>query len=166
VLNPSTPTGALSEILPEVDYVLVMSVNPGFSYQKLLAPTLDKLRRLKREIAERGLRVRLQVDGGVNPANIKSVVEAGAEIVVVGTASDERQRVAEEIAAQRGLAIIPPFDDDRIIAGQGTVGLEIAEDLPDLAVVLVPVGGGGLASGVSTAMRINAASFAVAGTSV
>jgi len=87
VLNPSTPTGALSEILPEVDYVLVMSVNPGFSYQKLLAPTLDKLRRLKREIAERGLRVRLQVDGGVNPANIKSVVEAGAEIVVVGAAA-------------------------------------------------------------------------------
>ena len=80
------------------------------------------------------------------------VAADGAEIVVVGTASDERQRVAEEIAAHRGLAIIPPFDDDRIIAGQGTVGLEIAEDLPDLALVLVPVGGGGLASGVSTAL--------------
>ena len=77
----------------------------------------------------------------------------GAEIVVVGTASAERQQVAEEIAAQRGLAIIPPFDDDRIIAGQGTVGLEIAEDQPDLAVVLVPVGGGGLASGVSTSIK-------------
>lgn len=81
------------------------------------------------------------------------VAADGAEIVVVGTASDERQRVAEEIAAQRGLAVIPPFDDDRIIAGQGTVGLEIAEDLPDLAVVLVPVGGGGLASGVATAIK-------------
>jgi threonine dehydratase len=80
------------------------------------------------------------------------VAADGAEIVVVGTASDERQRVAEEIAARRGLAIIPPFDDDRIIAGQGTVGLEIAEDVPDLAVVLVPVGGGGLASGVATAI--------------
>ena len=80
------------------------------------------------------------------------VAADGAEIVVVGTASDERQRVAEEIAAQRGLAIIPPFDDDRIIAGQGTVGLEIAEDVPDLTVVLVPVGGGGLASGVATAI--------------
>ncbi len=80
------------------------------------------------------------------------VAADGAEIVVVGTASDERQRVAEEIAARRGLAIIPPFDDDRIIAGQGTVGLEIAEDLPDLAVVLVPIGGGGLASGVATAI--------------
>ncbi len=81
-------------------------------------------------------------------------VEAdGAEVVVVGTASDERQAVAERIAAERGLAIIPPFDDDRVIAGQGTVGLEIAEDLPDVACVLVPVGGGGLASGVALAIK-------------
>jgi threonine dehydratase len=81
------------------------------------------------------------------------VAADGAEIVVVGTASDERQAVAERIAAERGLAIIPPYDDDRIIAGQGTVGLEIAEDLPDVAAVLVPIGGGGLASGVATAIR-------------
>ncbi len=77
----------------------------------------------------------------------------GAEIVIVGTGSDERQQVAQEIAAARGLAIIPPFDDDRIIAGQGTIGLELVEDLPDLAVVLAPIGGGGLASGVATAVR-------------
>jgi threonine dehydratase len=77
----------------------------------------------------------------------------GAQIVVVGTASDERQQVAEEIASKRGLSIIPPFDDDRIIAGQGTIGLELIEDLPDLAVVLVPIGGGGLASGVAVAVR-------------
>jgi ribulose-phosphate 3-epimerase len=87
VLNPSTPITALAEILPEVDYVLVMSVNPGFSYQKLLPASLDKLRRLAAEIRARGLRVKLQVDGGVNPSNIKSVVEAGAEIVVVGAAA-------------------------------------------------------------------------------
>jgi threonine dehydratase len=74
-------------------------------------------------------------------------------VVVVGTASDERQRVAETIAADRGLTVIPPFDDDRIIAGQGTVGLELVEDLPDLAAVLVPIGGGGLASGVATAVK-------------
>jgi threonine dehydratase len=77
----------------------------------------------------------------------------GAQIVIVGTASDERREVAEEIAAERGLSIIPPFDDDRIIAGQGTIGLELVEDLPDLAAVLVPIGGGGLASGVATAVR-------------
>jgi threonine dehydratase len=81
------------------------------------------------------------------------VAADGAEILIVGTASDERQAVAERIAAERGLAIIPPFDDDRIIAGQGTIGIEIVEDLPDLAAVLVPIGGGGLASGVATAVR-------------
>jgi threonine dehydratase len=81
------------------------------------------------------------------------VAADGAEIVTVGPASDERRERAEAIAAQRGLAIIPPYDDDRIIAGQGTVGLEIAEDLADVAAVVVPVGGGGLASGVAAAIK-------------
>jgi threonine dehydratase len=94
----------------------------------------------------------------VMPSDAPSIkrerVEAdGAQIVVVGTASDERQRVAEAIAAERSLSIIPPFDDDRIIAGPGTVGLEIVDDVPDLAAVLVPIGGGGLASGVATAIK-------------
>ncbi len=81
------------------------------------------------------------------------VAADGAEIVIVGTASEERRTVAERIAAERGLEIIPPYDDDRIIAGQGTCGLEIAEAVPDLAAVLVPIGGGGLASGVAVAVR-------------
>jgi threonine dehydratase len=81
------------------------------------------------------------------------VAADGAEIVVVGPASDERQATAEAIAAERGLAIIPPFDDDRIIAGQGTVGLEIVEDLPSTGLIVVPVGGGGLASGVGAAVK-------------
>ncbi len=88
------------------------------------------------------------------PALKRARVEAdGAEVVVVGPSSDERRVVAERIAAERGLVIIPPFDDDRIIAGQGTVGLEIAEDLPDVAAVLVPIGGGGLASGIAVAVK-------------
>jgi threonine dehydratase len=88
------------------------------------------------------------------PALKKARVQAdGAQVVVVGTSSEERQRVAEEIAAERRLSVIPPYDDDRIIAGQGTVGLEIAEDLPDVGAVLVPIGGGGLASGVAAAVR-------------
>ncbi len=81
------------------------------------------------------------------------VAADGAEIVTVGPASEERRERAEAIAAERGLAIIPPYDDDRIIAGQGTVGLEIAEDLADVAAVVVPVGGGGLASGVAAALK-------------
>ncbi len=88
------------------------------------------------------------------PAIKRRRVEAdGARVVVVGTASDERREVAERLAAEHGLAIIPPYDDDRIIAGQGTCGLEIVEDLPDVAAVLVPIGGGGLASGVAAAVR-------------
>ncbi len=81
------------------------------------------------------------------------VAADGAEVVIVGTASDERQAVAERLAAERGLAIIPPYDDDRIIAGQGTVGLEIVDDLPDVGAILVPIGGGGLASGVAVAVK-------------
>jgi len=89
-----------------------------------------------------------------SPALKRARVEAdGAEVVIVGTASEERRRVAEEIAAARGLAVIPPYDDPRIVAGQGTAGLEIAEDMPDVAAVLVPIGGGGLASGVAAAIK-------------
>jgi threonine dehydratase len=88
------------------------------------------------------------------PALKKARVEAdGAEVIVVGTSSEERQQVAEKMAVERGLTIIPPYDDDRIIAGQGTVGLEIAEDLPEVGAVLMPIGGGGLASGVAAAVR-------------
>jgi threonine dehydratase len=91
-------------------------------------------------------------------------VEAdGAQVVAVGPASEERRRVAEELAHSRGLAIIPPYDDPRIIAGQGTVGLEIAEDRPDVAAVLVPIGGGGLASGVAAAVRALAPAARVIG---
>jgi threo-3-hydroxy-L-aspartate ammonia-lyase len=81
------------------------------------------------------------------------VAADGAEIVWAEPSSDVRQRIAEDRAAREGLALIPPYDDDRIIAGQGTVGLEIAETLPDLAAVVVPIGGGGLASGVAVAVR-------------
>jgi threo-3-hydroxy-L-aspartate ammonia-lyase len=87
------------------------------------------------------------------PLKVRRVVADGAEVVTVGPASEERRIVAERLAADRGLTIIPPYDDDRIIAGQGTCGLEIVEDLPDVAAVLVPVGGGGLASGVAAAVR-------------
>lgn len=78
----------------------------------------------------------------------------GAEIVFVGPSGVERQLKAEELAAEHGYVIIPPYDDQKIIAGQGTAGLEILEDLPAVDLVLVPVGGGGLISGVSTALKL------------
>jgi threonine dehydratase len=94
----------------------------------------------------------------VMPSNAPEIkrrrVEAdGAEIVTVGPASDERAAMADRLASERGMTLIPPYDDDRVIAGQGTLGLEIAEDVPDLAAVLVPIGGGGLSSGVAVAVR-------------
>jgi ribulose-phosphate 3-epimerase len=85
-LNPATPLSALEEILPEVDYVLVMSVNPGFGGQKFIAGSLDKVRRLRRQIAERGLATRIEVDGGVDATNVRALCEAGADILVAGQA--------------------------------------------------------------------------------
>ena len=77
----------------------------------------------------------------------------GAEVVLEGTTSAERQQRAEAIAVERGLTIVPAFDHPDIIAGQGTVGLEILEDWPDVDVVLVPVGGGGLLSGTAAWLK-------------
>ena len=77
----------------------------------------------------------------------------GAEIVFEGTTSTERRRRAEALARDRGLQMVPPFDHPWIIAGQGTAGLEILEDCPDAARVVVPVGGGGLAAGVAAAVK-------------
>lgn len=85
-LNPSTPLSALEEILPELDYVLVMSVNPGFSGQAFLPGSLDKLRRLRAEIERRGLATLVEVDGGVDETNVRAVLAAGAEVIVAGNA--------------------------------------------------------------------------------
>jgi len=85
-LNPATPIGSLDEVLPELDYVLVMSVNPGFGGQAFLPSALDKIRRLRERIAERSLAVQIEVDGGVDADNARALVEAGAEVLVAGTA--------------------------------------------------------------------------------
>jgi ribulose-phosphate 3-epimerase len=85
-LNPATPVESLTEALPFADYVLVMSVNPGFGGQKFIANAIDKLRRLRRMIGERELPTRLEIDGGIDLNNIASVVAAGAEIIVAGSA--------------------------------------------------------------------------------
>lgn len=85
------------------------------------------------------------------PHKVAAVRELGAEVVLVPPA--ERAAAAARLARERGLAVVPPYDHPHVIAGQGTVGLEIVEDLPEVSVVLVPVGGGGLASGVATAVK-------------
>ena len=77
----------------------------------------------------------------------------GAEIVLVGPASNDRIARAEELEREQKLVPVPPYNDEKIIAGQGTIGLEIMEDLADVEVVLVPIGGGGLISGIATAIK-------------
>jgi ribulose-phosphate 3-epimerase len=86
VLNPATSVETLEEVLNFVDYVLVMSVNPGFGGQQFIPKALDKVRRLRRTIQERQLDVRLEIDGGIDRNNIGEVVAAGAEIIVSGSA--------------------------------------------------------------------------------
>lgn len=86
VLNPATPVSAIAEALQFVDYVLVMSVNPGFGGQKFIPQTLDKVKRLRHMIVDRQLNVRIEIDGGVDRSNIETVVAAGAEIIVAGSA--------------------------------------------------------------------------------
>lgn len=85
-LNPATPIAAIEEILPWVDLVLVMSVNPGFGGQKFIEPMLDKVRRIRQSIDDSGSSAELQVDGGVGTGNIGAVAGAGATVVVAGTA--------------------------------------------------------------------------------
>lgn len=94
----------------------------------------------------------------VMPSNAPAIKRAatlalGAEVVDVGAASSERLAVAEKLMREHGYIVIPPYDDEQIIAGQATCGLEIVEDLPDVDLVLAPVSGGGLLSGVASAVK-------------
>lgn len=86
VLNPATSLSSIEEILPEVDMVLLMSVNPGFGGQKYIETTTDKIRRLRAMIQERNLKVDIEVDGGVTFDNAGMLIEAGANVLVAGSA--------------------------------------------------------------------------------
>ena len=105
--------------------------------------------------AARALRVRAVIVMPSNAPEVKlqSTRALGAEIVMVGPASEDRIQKAEELEKEHGLVPVPPYNDEKIIAGQGTIGLEILEDLNDVEVVLAPVGGGGLISGIATAIK-------------
>lgn len=85
-INPATPLSSLEEALSFTDYVLIMSVNPGFGGQRFIETSLDKVRKLRRMIEERRLNVRIEIDGGIDLNNVGEVVAAGAEILVAGSA--------------------------------------------------------------------------------
>ncbi len=86
VLNPATPLAMIEEVIADVDYVLVMSVNPGFGGQKFISSSLGKLRRLRTLIQSSGSRARIEIDGGIGAENAAAVVAAGAEILFAGSA--------------------------------------------------------------------------------
>jgi ribulose-phosphate 3-epimerase len=99
VLNPATSLHALDEILPELDMVLLMSVNPGFGGQQFIPATLGKIHALKQQIVTRHLQVAIEVDGGVKAANARQIREAGADILVAGTAVFGQSDYAQAIRA-------------------------------------------------------------------
>jgi ribulose-phosphate 3-epimerase len=107
VLNPATPLQTLDYILEDVDLVMIMSVNPGFGGQSFIPATLDKIRKLRSMIDERGLDVGIEVDGGVSPKTIGEIAQAGANIFVAGSAiygCDDYGPVIDELRreAQKG----------------------------------------------------------------
>ncbi len=98
-INPATPLSALEEALPYADFVLLMSVNPGFGGQSFIPTSIDKLRRLKRMIDERGLDTKIEIDGGIDLDNIAEIVGAGAEIIVAGSAVYGKGNATESVRA-------------------------------------------------------------------
>jgi ribulose-phosphate 3-epimerase len=105
VLNPATPLGSIEEALPFVDYVLVMSVNPGFGGQSFIEASLDKIRRLRGIIDSRGFKANIEVDGGIGLDNIADVVRSGAEWIVAGSAVFGKGNPEEATRALRQKAL-------------------------------------------------------------
>ena len=101
VLNPSTPLVMIEDVLGDLEMVLLMSVNPGFGGQSFIPHTLDKVRRLRRMLDSAGLKVDIEVDGGVNADNAHSLIEAGADVLVAGTAIFHAKDYRAAIAALR-----------------------------------------------------------------
>ena len=96
-INPATPLSALEEALPYADFVLLMSVNPGFGGQSFIPTSVDKLRRLKKMISDRGLDVRIEIDGGIDSHNVAEIVASGADIVVAGSAVYGRGNATDSV---------------------------------------------------------------------
>jgi threonine dehydratase len=110
-----------------------------------------------------GVKAVIVMPGNAPAIKRDATAALGAEIVLVGPSGVERQIKAEELAATHGYVIVPPFNDEQIIAGQGTIGLEILQDLPEVETVFAPVGGGGMISGVATAIKLSKPSIKVIG---
>jgi ribulose-phosphate 3-epimerase len=102
-VNPHTPVSELSDVLADIDFVCLMSVNPGFGGQSFIPYTLEKIKQLKDMITSRGLNVLIEVDGGVTLANAKSIMDAGADVLVAGNTVFKSADPIATIAALKGM---------------------------------------------------------------
>jgi len=173
VRTPLLASGALSEVSGVPTYVKPEMLQRGGAFKFRGAYTF--LAGLSAEARDKGVITASSGNHGqavalaaklfgvsatiVMPTNVPrakkdGAIRLGARCVYEGFTTAERMAKAEEIARDEGLTMVPPFDHATIIAGQGTLGLEIAEDLPEVGTVLVPIGGGGLSSGVAAAIKL------------
>jgi ribulose-phosphate 3-epimerase len=102
-LNPATPLSALDHILPDLDMVVIMSVNPGFGGQLFIPSAMEKIRQLRKRIDAAGLSIEIEVDGGVKPSNAAEVIAAGADILVAGSAVFGAKDYAAAIRGIKGV---------------------------------------------------------------
>jgi threonine dehydratase len=135
-------------------YTFVSRLTPEARSRGVIAPSSGNHAQAVAAAAQLfGARATVVMPTTVTAAKRAGAERLGAEVVLAGTTTKDRMDRALELVEERGLTLVPPYDDPIIIAGQGTAGLEIAEDLPDVHTVLVPVGGGGLSAGVATAIK-------------
>ncbi len=104
VLNPATPINTLDEILSDIDFVLIMSVNPGFGGQSFIQSSISKIERLNKLREERGLNFLIEIDGGIDSGNIKSIADAGCDIFVAGSTVFKADNIAAAVTELRNLA--------------------------------------------------------------
>lgn len=103
-VNPGTSLSSIEQILPLADFVLIMTVNPGFGGQGFIPYTLKKVRQLRQSIVSNGYHARIEVDGGIGPGNLHDVLTAGAEIIVAGSAIFSSKDASEAVRGMRGIA--------------------------------------------------------------
>lgn len=132
----------------------VASLDPQQKARGVVAATTGNHGRALAHAARlEGMRAVICMSRLVPENKLDAIRRLGAEIHIVGSSQDDAQQEVERLATEEGLVMLPPFDHPDIIAGQGTLGLEIVEQVPDAATVLVPVSGGGLASGIAAAVK-------------
>jgi threonine dehydratase len=136
-------------------YVFLAKMDPSMRSRGVIAPSSGNHAQAVALAAKLfGIPATVVMPTTVTPAKRGGAERLGARVVLAGTTTADRMQRAVEIAKQEGSTIVPPYDDPLIISGQGTVGLEIVADAPQVRTVLVPVGGGGLSAGVATAVKL------------